>query len=183
MLKRRDFLKAFGATAATVISRHALAATIPGDEDAAFHFASDSIEFRLSPVAPEFLSLNVDGLGQGRRAASVIGTTGRLGGYTASSSISEGVRRVEYRAAAGSEDSRSLWTFAFSGSRIVLTSDWSPDFEPAPLVFHFDLAQVHSTVLGLFRRRQPAGDSGAVEFSLPGFDAPHHECFQSGINL
>jgi hypothetical protein len=35
---------------------------------------------------------------------------------------------------------------------MVLTSQWSADFAPAPLILPFNLNQVHSTVLGLFRR-------------------------------
>ena len=39
-----------------------------------------------------------------------------------------------------------------SGSKIVLTTEWSADFNPAPMVLHFNLNQVHSTALGLFTR-------------------------------
>ncbi len=39
-----------------------------------------------------------------------------------------------------------------SANRIICTSEWSGSFQPAPLVFDFDLNQVHSTVLGLFRK-------------------------------
>src|SRR5580658_10350373 len=48
MLKRRQFLKAVGAsTAAALVSRHPLMAEIAGDEDVALHFASDSMELQL----------------------------------------------------------------------------------------------------------------------------------------
>lgn len=45
-----------------------------------------------------------------------------------------------------------MWTFVISGSQILLTSQWSGEFNPAPMTFHFDLNQVHSTVLGVFSK-------------------------------
>jgi hypothetical protein len=110
------------------------------------------MELQLSAGAPEFLSLSVDGLGKGLRGANIIGAKRVDAGYKASTSISDGLRRVEYRSTLAGEHSPPAWTFEFSGSRIVLTSEWSADFEPAAMVFHLDLNQVHSTVLGVFRR-------------------------------
>ena len=152
MLKRRDFLTVFGATAAMLISRHLLMAEIVDDEKEILHFASNNMELQLSATAPELLSLNIDSLGQGRRGANILNTNSADGGYKASSFMSGGVHRVEYRVAAASDDSPATWTFEFSGSRIVLTSEWSGNFEPAPLVLRFNLSQVHSTVLGLFSK-------------------------------
>ncbi len=151
MLKRRDFLKVCGATAAMVLARNCFAADITGDADAALHFASNTMELQLSSAAPQVVRLNVDGLGKGKRGANIIGDTGRLAGYIATASDSGGVRRVEYRSKLAGKDSAAIWTFAFSGNRMVLTSDWSGEFEPPPMIFHFDLNQVHSTVLGLYR--------------------------------
>ena len=73
-MKRRNFLKVAGAaTAAALVSRHPLVAEIAGTENAALHFASDSMELQLSASAPEFTSFNIDGLGKGRRGANIIG--------------------------------------------------------------------------------------------------------------
>jgi hypothetical protein len=153
MHKRRDFLKAVGATTAiALICPHRAGAEISGDSDTKIPFSSDHMEFALSSTAPEFVSLNVDGLGKGRRGANIIGANNSTGGYRASVSDSRGARRVEYRAAAALNDSPAAWTFEFSGSRIVLTSNWSHEFAPSPTVFHFDLNQVRSTVLGVFRQ-------------------------------
>jgi hypothetical protein len=152
MIKRRDFLTAFAATAAMLISRHPLRAEIVGDGNETFRFASNNMELQLSATAPELLSLNVDGLGQGRRGANIVNANKADGGYKASSFNSGGVHRVEYRCAAASDNSPAGWTFEFSGGRIVLTSEWSANFEPAPLVLRFNLSQVHSTVLGLFSK-------------------------------
>jgi hypothetical protein len=151
MLKRREFLRGFGATAAVLICRHPVVAQ-PVNDDEMLRFASDSMELRLSATAPELLSLTVDGLGKGSRSANIVDTNPTYSGFKASSSASGGVRRVEYRAATASKHSPAAWAFEVSGSRIILTSQWSTDFEPPPMVFHFNLSQVHSTVLGLFRK-------------------------------
>jgi hypothetical protein len=150
-MKRRAFLKS-ALTATALISRHSPAAEIANGADEALHFVSGSMELQLSAVGPRFLSFNIDGLGKGRRGANIIGGNNRDGGYTASSSSSGGVRRVEYRSTFAGNNSPPAWVFEFSGSRIVLTSEWSANFEPPGMDFHFDLNQVHSTVLGVFGR-------------------------------
>ena len=153
MLKRRSFLKAAGAaTAAALVSRHLLMAEIAGDKNDGLRFASENMELQLSAFAPEFLSLNVDGLGKGRRGDSIVDAKGLGGDYKVASSTAGGVQRIEYRNALAGENSPPAWTFEFSGSRIVLRSEWGADCEPAPMVFHFNLNQVHSTVLGVYRK-------------------------------
>lgn len=150
MKDRRKFLKTAGAvTVAALVELHPIAAQLAGED--ALHFESGSMQVQLSPAAPEFMSFNLDGLGKGRRGANIVDTKIAGSGFKALTSTLAGVRRVEYRSTAASDDSRPAWTFELSQSRIVLTSEWSADSEPAPFVFHFDLSQVHSTVLGLFR--------------------------------
>lgn len=150
MLRRRDFLKSLAsATTGALLGRRRLTAQI-GAAAEGFQFASPSMELQLSPTAPRFVSLMVDGLGQGRRGANIIGTDARAGGYFATGADSGGMRRVEYRSA-GATGSPPVWTFAFSGNRMTLTSDWSAGAAPPPVDFLFDLTHVHSTVLGLFR--------------------------------
>ncbi|MGB7266866.1 MAG: hypothetical protein WBC92_15230, partial [Terracidiphilus sp.] len=95
-------------------------------------------------------SLNIDGLGKGRRGPNIVSASRSDGGYIVSASDSNGVHRVEYRAAGAAADSPAMWTFVISDTRILLTSQWSGDFNPPALNFHFDLNKVHSTVLGLF---------------------------------
>lgn len=126
------------------------------------------MELQLSSAAPQFVSLNVDGLGKGKRGPNAIGKTGRLAGYVASASESGEERRVEYRSKLASADSAAIWTFAFSGNRMVMTSDWSGEFEPPPMVFHFDLNQVHSTVLGLFREGNMLATPALLHFPCQG---------------
>jgi hypothetical protein len=153
MFRRRDLLKMTGmATAAALVSRHSLAAEIASGADPAFHFLSGSLDLQVSATAPEFLSLNIDGLGKARRGANIVTPKSGDGGSKSSTSMSGGVRRIEYRSTLASDDSAPTWTFEFSESKMVLTSQWSADFASAPLILPFNLNQVHSTVLGLFRR-------------------------------
>lgn len=150
--KRRDFLKNAGAvTAGALVSRHVLAAQLAAGDSNAIPFTSDSMDAQLSATAVQFLSLNIDGLGKGRRGTDIVGSDPALGGYKASTSGSNEARRVEYRAAEAPADSPASWIVELSPSRIVLTSEWDGVFQPAPFFFHFNLNQTHSTVLGLFR--------------------------------
>lgn len=96
MLDRRNFLKAAGTgIVAAFASRHPLAAEIDGAENEAFHFVSDYVDLQLSSAAPEFLSLNIDGLGKARRGANIVDAKGSGAGFKASSFTSGGMRRVE----------------------------------------------------------------------------------------
>ncbi len=184
MLKRRNFLKAAGAaTAAALVSRHPLLAEIVAGEEGALHFVSDSMELQLSASAPEFLSLNVDGLGKGKRGANIIGANKSDAGYKASASISGGVHRVAYRSNLAAENSPAAWTLQFSSNRIVLTSEWSADCEPPAMVFPFDLNQVHSTVLGRVPEKQSAGGTGAHALSGSRLGAAYRECPRCRIDL
>lgn len=151
MWKRRDFLKIAGGTAAAILTRSSLTAEFHDGSSEAFSFASESMDIELSPVAPEFMRLNVDGLGKGRRGANIVNASAPGTGYRASSSLSDGMRRVAYRPLTVGSEAPAAWTFEFSAGRIILTSEWSADDPPIPMVFHFDLDQVHSTVLGVFR--------------------------------
>jgi len=165
MHKRREFLKAVGASAAVSLtrSRNALAEVV-GVHPPEIRFTSEYAELALSATAPAFVSLNVDGLGKGKRGPDVIGTGGPSGGYRASVSGPRVARQVEYRPLAARADSPPAWTFELSGSRIALTSNWTAAFVPPPVVFHFDLKQVHSTVLGVFRRDKLLAPPALVHF-------------------
>jgi len=150
MTKRREFLKVAGQTTALMLARPLLRVQAAGSGIPPFHFASDHMEVGLSPFAPVLISLNIDGLGKAKRGTNILDANPRAGGYRASASTSGGALRVEYRPETAGDNTPAGWTFEFSGNKIVLTTEWSADFEPASLVFHFDLDQVHSTVLGLF---------------------------------
>ncbi len=153
MHERREFLQAVAAMAASALvhSRNAWSEVV-ANPDRGIRFISEFAEVVLSRTAPEFVSLNVDGLGKGRRGPNVIGTGGLSSGYTASVFGSRDALRVEYRPRAGRADSPPAWTFELSGSRIILTSNWTDAFAPPPIDFHFDLRRAHGTVLGVFRR-------------------------------
>ena len=136
---------------------------------------------RALSTVPEFVSLNIDGLGKGRRGPSMIAGRTDVAGYQRSVRNSGGALHVEYRVDAASADSPPSWTFDLAGDRIVLTTNWSGEFEPAPFVFHFNLNQVHSTALGLFQVGRPFAQARAAAFSRTGIDAPDFECAEVGL--
>jgi hypothetical protein len=154
MLERRNFLKSAGVlTAGSLLSRHALFAQNSGSPADTLVFSSRSMKLRLSPTAPELLHFSVDGLGKGRPGANIVDGNPRQGGYRVFASASRTGPRLAYRVAEAGSSTPPCWTFDLSEQQIVLTSQWSGEFQPPPLVFNFPLNQVHSTVLGKFGRQ------------------------------
>ncbi|HEX5283433.1 MAG TPA: hypothetical protein VFW30_04885 [Bryocella sp.] len=149
MVQRREFLKAAGAFAVTAVGtpRNLIAQSIPENE---FQFSSGSIEAELLANAPEFKSLNIDGLGKGRRGANIVSNTSG-GGFRSSASTTGTTRRIEYRVTQAGPNTTPAWTIELSPNRIILTSQWSPEYQPTRFTFRFNLNSVHSTVLGLFQ--------------------------------
>ena len=149
MLQRREFLKVASAFAISSAATRRNAAAQANAADA-FRFTSRSIDAQLSPTAPEFLSLSIDGLGKGRRGSNIVANT-TAGGFRSSVSNSGGTHRIEYRVVQSPDNSPAAWTIDLSPDRMVLTSEWSPEFQPTRFLFQFNLNSVHSTVLGLFQ--------------------------------
>ena len=182
MVKRRNFLKAAGAaTAGALFARHPVVAELAGGDDAALHFSSPSMEMQLSAATPQFLSLNIDGLGKGRRGANIVAGNREWGGYRVSSGDSGGTRRIQYRVAEAGSDSPPSWAIEIRPERMVLTSQWDGEFQPAPFVFRFDLEQVHSTVLGLFGQSGLLATPALLHF--PGQGSMRLTADGSGVGL
>ncbi len=158
MSGRREFLKSTVAGAAAWMLAPSLFEDVARADDQAaigaggLGFNSEYILAELSREAPEFTSLSVDGLGKGRRGANIVDPKSATSGFKSSSFASGETLRVEYRSKAAVGDSVPEWTVEFTSKKIVLTSDWSPGADPVPMFFRFNLPQVHSTVLGVFKR-------------------------------
>ena len=158
MSGRRNFLKsAITSAAAWILApslfKGAALADEPNATDAiGFRFTSDSISAELSRDAPEFIALSVDGLGKGRRGPNSVSAKSSTAGFKSSSFTSGKDLRVEYRSNIVENDTVPEWTVEFSSKRIVLTSEWSPIFDPVPMLFYFVLPQVHTTLLGVVRK-------------------------------
>ena len=153
LLKRRDLLKAGSmAAAAAILHRRACPIGLSQDPDPALLFCSSGIQAQLSSVAPEFLSLNVDGLGKSRRGSNIVDATGAGSGFRATGAASANGFRASYRRATATKEEPPSWAVEFSPLTIVLTSQWSSGADPGPFLFRFKLEQVHSTVLGVFRK-------------------------------
>lgn len=162
---RRDFLKAVGAaTAVSIFRAHPAGAETMSTGEVGIPFSSRHLDLRLSSSAPEFVSLNVDGLGKGRRGANIIAAKSSSDSYKASVSDSNGGRRVAYRSISAPASSPAAWTCEFNGARMVLTSNWSAEFAASPFAFHFELNQVHSTVLGVFRQDKLLATPAVMHF-------------------
>jgi hypothetical protein len=152
MLRRRDFLKAAGGTTAALLAKPSLFAQAAAASEESLSFSSPSIEVQISPTAPEFLSLSVDGLGKSRHGANAIDLKGAGLGFKVTSSRTAGGLRVEYRPQYQESAVQPPWIFEVTDKKVVATSQWSAAAEPVPMMFRFDLNQVHSTVLGLFQK-------------------------------
>lgn len=164
-MKRREFLKTAGvASAAALLSARSYAAQAADSAGGEFGFASGSMELQLSPTAPQFLNLTIDGLGKGRRGGNIVGSNAGWSGYKTAISSQGRIRRIEYRANAAADGRPASWAVELSPAKIVLTSLWDGEFEPAPFVFHFNLNQVHSTVLGLFGKDGLLGAPALMHF-------------------
>jgi hypothetical protein len=151
MFQRREFLKVAGAFAVSSAATPRLLRAQTAAAEDGFRFTSDSIDAQLSATSPEFLGLTIDGLAKSRRGANIVAPKSTVGGYQASVSNSGSTHRIEYRVTQAASDSAPAWTIELSPNRIVLTSQWSPEYQPTRFFFHFNLNSVHSTVLGLFQ--------------------------------
>jgi hypothetical protein len=156
MIERRSFLKAtiVGAAglmvAPTLLDEQAFADAPAAVSEDGFRFTSGSMVAELSRTAPEFVALNIDSLGKGKRGANILQPPS-MAGFTASGAALGGrAHRIEYRSIDQSPTDPPVWTVELSDKRIQLTTEWCPGPMTAPFVFHFDLAKCHSTVLGIF---------------------------------
>jgi Bacterial alpha-L-rhamnosidase 6 hairpin glycosidase domain len=155
---RREFLKStIAGAAAWMLVPSFLEDVVRADGQAAIGagglgFNSEYILAELSSDAPEFTSLSVDGLGKGRRGANIVDPKSVTSGFKSSSFASGETLRIEYYSNGVDKDAVPEWTIEFASKSIVLTSEWSPGADPVPMFIRFNLPQVHSTVLGVFRR-------------------------------
>jgi len=182
---RREFLKSAITSAATWMLLPALFEDVALADDPAandiggFRFESGSISAELSMEAHEFRQLSIDGLGKGRRGANIVDAKSSTSGFRPSSFKSEGVLTVEYRSSLVEKHAAAEWAIELRNRTLVLTSEWSPGIEPAPMIFHLNLPQVHSTVLGAFRSdgllafpalmHFPGQGSMRITVDVPGF--------------
>jgi hypothetical protein len=163
MFGRRDFMKvAAGTVAAALVPLNLIADT--GEDSTALGFTSASMQLQLSSVAPEILSLNIDGLGLGKRGANIMDPKAVGSGFIARGSSSNETKRIEYRRVTAPAASTPEWIFELAEKKIVLISECAEGTEPSPLVFRFNLPQVHSTVLGIFAKDNTLATPALMHF-------------------
>lgn len=143
---RREFVKL--AAAALAAAETPPAKAQPGNSTAAssanLTFASKFYRAELSADQPTFVSFSVDSLGYGK-----LDTNFMLPPSTAvlKYHFSRQADVVEYRRS--ETDEKPAWSFAFTENQIVLRATAPADNIAEPVVLAFDLANTHSTLLGL----------------------------------
>lgn len=154
---RRDFIKIMGlTTSALLLSKGALLAkpdensTITVDD---FSYASPEMEIKFSSTAPEIINFNIDGLAKGKRSPiPIINITDPKKGYRTKTSKGQDSLHIEYIPEELDTHITPPWTFDVERNKITLTSKWTADAEPMPLVMNFNQSEVFATVLGLFQK-------------------------------
>ncbi|HTV55308.1 MAG TPA: hypothetical protein VMI06_10360 [Terriglobia bacterium] len=152
-MNRRDFAKGAVAGSMGLLAASAVAGARAADKHAnsGWRFSSPSIAAELSDTAPGLVSLNIDGLGLGKRGANVLQPrVSPWGEYTAVLSASSGSLRAEYRSLGQPKNSAPPWTIEVRDRRILLSSRWNAARPPQPLALAFDLSRCYSTLLGIF---------------------------------
>ena len=157
MVQRRKFLKSAVAGAAGSIlassffNKHSFAEDAFEAGEVGFRFTSPKMVAELSRNAPEFVQLNIDGLGLGKRGPNPLQPPIAIAkGYSASVGSQSNTHRVEYRLPSQRPTDLPVWAAEFSSQTITLVSNWSEGIDLEPFAFNFDLSKCHATVLGLF---------------------------------
>lgn len=159
MIERREFLKRAVTTAAGWMidsgtsNRKLLAAAPPVTSNDGLQFSSTSMQVELSKNAPKFSALNIDCLGLSKRGANILQSASPSKDFTPSVSSRGGVHQVEYRTRGQQASATPAWTVELYDRSITLISQWLENTASQPFVFHFDLAECHSTVLGVLQKK------------------------------
>ena len=121
-------------------------------------FVSSFLDFEIGLEAPLFKALSVDSLG--KRILPPIALASNSATKPARVSCQD--NRVEYRCPGVDEKTAPRWVIEVSEKEIHLTSNWSEESSPEPLLFDCEPNVCHATLLG---RLEPS-DEGAL-VSLP----------------
>jgi hypothetical protein len=116
-----------------------------------WRFSSPSLEAELSATGPGLMSLNIDGLGMGKRGNNVLSShVSPWAEYAAIRSANLGSLKAEYRWRGQSRDSAAPWAIEIRDRLILLSSRWNAARPPEPVALNFDLSRCFSTLLGIF---------------------------------
>ena len=114
------------------------------------YFVSPSIEVRMSPHAPGLDTLDIDGLGLGKRGANAVGAPASPNAdFVVSVSATAGGKKADYRHADRLMNTPPVWSIEVNERRLLLVSQWSETDTTGPLIFTFDTDRCHTTVLGI----------------------------------
>ncbi len=124
-------------------------------QSSTYWIESPSMQARLSVKQPGLKSLNIDGLGLGKRGANILRTpiASENAEYTVTASPTGGDKKVEYRRAGRPADEVPAWSIQLSDRQIKLISQWSEGGNPQPINCVLDTGRCHTTLLGVFNAK------------------------------
>ena len=114
------------------------------------YFVSPRIEVQIAAHAPGLDSLDIDGLGLGKRGTNVLRElTPPDTNFTVIASTVGDRKTVEYRHVDQPAGTPPPWTIGANESGLTLISQWSTAGAPKSLTLKFDTSRCHTTVLGI----------------------------------
>ncbi len=179
MLKRSVFL--------AVALPFALTYGMAKERGASPQYESAYMRVELAARVPNFAALAVDSLGQKKLSKNPLRPPATNGKEYAITRVG---RKIEYRVAGAPASEPAAWTFEFSQKTIHLTSNYSAQNPPAPMLMNINVNITRATLLGLMNKdgsvRLPAllhwPDQGTFRITSPeekglslGYDAFRHK--------
>jgi hypothetical protein len=147
MVQRREFLKsaAIGTAgcvlASSLFRKQSFAEDALSANEVGFRFTSPNMVAELSRNAPEFVQLNIDGLGLSKRGVNALRPP-IAKGYSASLVPLSHTHRIEYRLPSQKSTDQPVWTAEFSSRTITLASNWSENVVIEPFALQLDRKSV-----------------------------------------
>jgi len=162
-----------------VVQSFPVEAATTGDEGP--ELESASMRVRLSTTQPAIESLDIDGLGLGKRGANImrVPIPPATAEYRATTSITATGKQIDYHRSGGSANAPPPWSIELTDRKIILVSQWSKSGNPDPFRLVLDTARCHTTLLGVFDAqhdiRLPAvmhlPGQGQIRITAPGQSA------------
>ena len=122
----------------------------PAAQDTEPYFVSPYFEARADIQTPGLDTLDIDGLGLGKRGPNVLrAQTSTNADFVSVVSTVAGGKKIEYRRAAQPTNAPPPWSIALNERTLVLVSEWSAAGVPEPLKLTLDATNCYATVLGI----------------------------------
>jgi hypothetical protein len=149
--------------------------------DDGLHLSSPYLDVRVSLESPGFVSLVVDGLGEGKIGPNDLRPPAATRtAYRVAHGQAGGAVWIEYRRPGTAAAGPPGWRFELGDRDVRMISQWSTTGQPAPLLLNFDPQRSHVALLGLMNEdgsvRLPAvlhvPNQGSLRITSPARRAP-----------